>query len=91
MLALRWAIEERKPTPTDERNTFLAPWRIALVDLVLWGAGTLLLTVLYGLVDTMFIPRFLFGVSFCGVLVATACYLLAEFALRPVAAQALEA
>lgn len=91
VLALRWAIEERKPTPTDERNTFLAPWRIALVDLVLWGAGTLLLTVLYGLVDTMFIPRFLFGVSFCGVLVATACYLLAEFALRPVAAQALEA
>src|ERR1700759_303190 len=35
VLGLRWAIEERKPTPTDERNTFIAPWRIALVDLVL--------------------------------------------------------
>jgi len=30
-------------------------------------------------------------VSFCGILVATACYLFTEFALRPVAAQALEA
>jgi adenylate cyclase len=33
----------------------------------------------------------LFVVSFAGVVVATACYLLTEFALRPVAAQALEA
>jgi adenylate cyclase len=91
VLALRWAIEERKPTRTDERNTFLAPWRIAVVDLILWGVGTALLTTLYGLVNTQFIPRFLFAVGICGVLVATGSYLLAEFALRPVAAQALEA
>jgi adenylate cyclase len=91
VISLRWAIEERKPTRTDERNTFLAPWRIALVDLILWGGGTVLLTTLYGLVNTQFIPRFLFAVSICGVLVATGSYLLAEFALRPVAAQALEA
>ncbi len=91
VIALRWAIEERTPTPEDERNTFLAPWRIALVDLVLWGAGAAVLTTLYGLVNTVFIPRFLVAVSFCGVLVATGSYLLAEFALRPVAAQALEA
>lgn len=91
VLALRWAIEERPPSAEDERNTFIAPWRIALVDLVLWGTGAVLYTVLYGLINTMFIPRFLVGVSFCGVLVATGSYLLAEFALRPVAAQALEA
>jgi adenylate cyclase len=89
--ALRWAIEERKPGPTDERNTFLVPWRIAAFDLVLWGIGAVLSTILYGLVNTLFIPRFLVGVSFCGVLVATGSYLAAEFALRPVAAQALEA
>ena len=91
VLALRWAIEERKPTRLDERNTFLAPWRVAIVDLGLWTLGTLLLTTLYGLVNTQFIPRFLFGVGFCGILVATAAYLFTEFALRPVAAQALEA
>src|ERR1700752_635490 len=27
--ALRWAIEERKPTHEDQLNTFLAPWRVA--------------------------------------------------------------
>jgi adenylate cyclase len=91
VLALRWAIEERKPGRIDERNTFLVPWRIAAFDLVLWGVGAVLSTILYGLVNTMFIPRFLVCVSFCGLLVATGSYLLAEFALRPVAAQALEA
>ena len=91
VLAFRWAIEERKPTRTDERNTFLAPWRIAVVDLLLWGIGAVLSATLYGMADTIFIPRFLIVVSFCGVLVATGTYLITEFALRPVAAQALEA
>jgi adenylate cyclase len=91
VVALRWAIEERKPTRNDERNTFLAPWRVALLVLVIWGIGAALLTTLYGLANTQFIPRFLFAVSFCGVLVSTGVYLLTEFALRPVAAQALEA
>lgn len=89
--ALRWAIEERRPSSDDERNTFLAPWRVAIVDLILWATGAALTTTLYGLVNTMFIPRFLVVVNFCGVLVATASYLITEFALRPVAAQALEA
>lgn len=91
VLALRWAIEGRTPSGRDEHNTFLAPGRVAVVDLVLWGCGAALSTTLYGLADKMFIPRFLFVVSICGVLVATGSYLVAEFALRPVAAQALEA
>jgi adenylate cyclase len=91
VVALRWAIEGRKPTRADERNTFLAPWRVAVVDLLLWGIGTVLFTILYGLANHTFIPRFLFAVGFSGVLVATAAYLLTEFALRPIAAQALEA
>lgn len=89
--SLRWAIEERKPDRTNQRDTFVAPWRVARMVLVLWGVGAALLTTLYGLRDTDFIPRFLFGVSFSGIVVATACYLITEFALRPVAAQALEA
>ncbi|VBA41924.1 Adenylate cyclase 2 [Mycobacterium innocens] len=91
VIALRWAIEERPPTHDDERNTFLTPWRVAIVDLILWGVGAALLTTLYGMANTMFIPRFLFAVTVCGLLVATGSYLLTEFALRPVAAQALEA
>jgi adenylate cyclase len=89
--ALRWSIEGRRPTHADQLNAFLAPWRVARAHLILWGVGTLLLTTLYGLQSTKFIPRFLFITSFAGVIVATACYLLTEFAFRPVAAQALEA
>ena len=48
-------------------------------------------TTLYGLTNSRFIPKVLFSASFCGVLVSTGCYLFTEFALRPVAAQALEA
>ena len=50
-----------------------------------------MLTTLYGLANSTFIPIVGFCVSFCGILVSTACYLFTEFALRPVAAQALEA
>jgi adenylate cyclase len=88
---LRWAIEEREPTPGDERGIFVAPLRLALGVLILWGLGTGLFTTLYGLANRLFIPIVLFSVGFCGILVATACYLFTEFALRPVAAQALEA
>lgn len=89
--SLRWAIEDRAPTEKDERNTFMAPWRVAVGHLILWGIGTALLTILYGIANTMFVPRFLVAVGFCGLLVTTSSYLLTEFALRPVAAKALEA
>jgi adenylate cyclase len=88
---VRWAIEERTPTHTDQRNTFLAPWRLTRVLLILWGIGTVLITTMYALVDTRFIPKFLLGISFSGIVVSASCYLFTEFALRPVAAQALEA
>jgi adenylate cyclase len=89
--SLRWAIEERPPTPTGQRNTLLAPWRLTRVLLALWGGGAVLITTLYGLADRDFIPKFGLTISFSGIVVSTGCYLLTEFALRPVAAQALEA
>ena len=89
--ALRWAIEGRRPGSADARDTFLAPLRLAVAELIQWGCATALLTTLYGLANREFIPQVLFSVTFCGVLVATSDYLFAEFALRPVAAQALEA
>lgn len=88
---LRWAIEERQPTPDDERNAFLVPWRVSVVVLAMWGVAMVLFTTLYGLTHTLFIPIIGFTISVCGTLVATCCYLGTEFALRPVAAQALAA
>lgn len=89
--SLRWSIEDQPPTREDQRNAFLAPWRLAAIHLVLWGGGAVLLTTLYGVFDTRFIPRYLFAVSFSGIVVTAICYMFTEFALRPVAAQALEA
>lgn len=88
---LRWAIEGRAATTADQRITFLTPKRIADVHAVLWAVGGVLLTTVYGLYDTDFIPRMGLAVPFCGLLVATGVYLFAEFALRPVAAEALAA
>ncbi|SBS71185.1 conserved membrane hypothetical protein [uncultured Mycobacterium sp.] len=88
---LRWAVEGRTPTRVDQRNAFFTPWRVALAQLTLWAVGTAAFTILYGLYDTDFIPRIALGVGFCGVLVSTGAYMFTEFALRPVAAQALAA
>jgi adenylate cyclase len=87
---VRWAIEERTPTKTDQHNTFFAPWRLTRVLLILWGIGTVVLTTMYALHDAQFIPKWLLGISFPGIVVSASCYLFTEFALRPVAAQALE-
>ncbi|MBI3217143.1 MAG: adenylate/guanylate cyclase domain-containing protein [Mycobacterium sp.] len=89
--ALRWAIEDRPPTREAQRSTIAAPFRLAMADLTLWTLGAALLTVLYGLDDPEFIPKIGFSVGFCGIVVSTAAYLFTEFALRPVAAQALAA
>ncbi|KZS83838.1 Adenylate cyclase 2 [Mycobacterium persicum] len=88
--ALRWAIEERRPTPDEARDMFRIPARVSLAVLFVWGFGMALWTTLYGMANPAFIPRFLFSMSVVGVLVATSSYLLSEFALRPVAARALE-
>ncbi|OYN80819.1 hypothetical protein CG716_08200 [Mycolicibacterium sphagni] len=88
--ALRWSIEQRPPTSRDRHNTFRAPWQLTVIPLVLWGVGAALLTTLYGLVDTAYIPKMLFGITFSGIVVSASCYFFTEFALRPVAAQALE-
>lgn len=88
---LRWAIDGRAPTREDQRNVFFTPWRISIAQLTLWAVGTAVFTVLYGLYDTDFIPRIGLVVSFAGLLVSTSAYLFTEFALRPVAAQALAA
>lgn len=88
---VRWSFELRPPTVADQRNTFFAPFRLTRVLLFLWGLGAALLTICYGLVDADFVPKLLLGISFPGIVVSVSCHLFTEFALRPVAAQALEA
>lgn len=88
---LDWAIDSKMPTTSDQRNTFLIPWRIAKLHLLLWGGGAVVLSGLYGVYNLDFVPRIGLTVGFGGVVMATCVYLFAEFALRPAAARALVA
>jgi adenylate cyclase len=89
--SMRWAIEGRSPTHEDRDNTFAAPRRMAVAHLVLWEGGAALFTVLYGAADPGFIPHYLFAFGFGGLVISAYVYLITEFGLRPVAAQALAA
>lgn len=89
--AVRWALDERPPTKADQRNAFAVPWRLTVIQSVLWAGGVALFTLLYGLYDPLYIPKIFFAVGFSGAVVCAANYLFTEFAMRPVAARALEA
>ncbi len=89
--SLGWAMEGRPATAVDQRNTFLMPRRVAVIHQVLWSIGTVLAATLYGMANWAFIPRFVLALGCVGAMVATFSLLVTEFALRPVAAQALEA
>jgi hypothetical protein len=66
---LRWAVDGQEPSRTDQRNTYLTPWRIAMAHLVLWGTGAALLSALFGWYYTDFIPRMAITVGFAGIVV----------------------
>ncbi len=68
LAALRWASEEHTPSRADQRNTLLAPLRVAVGTLILWAVGAALFTTLYGLANRLFIPQVMFSTLCSGVL-----------------------
>ncbi|ANQ74566.1 adenylate/guanylate cyclase domain-containing protein [Rhodococcus sp. 008] len=90
MRDLRWATEDHPPTEQNQRAALRGPWRLTRVQAVLWTAALITFTTMYGIVDPDTIPKVLFTVAFSGITTCAFCYLLSEFALRPIAARALE-
>ncbi|EOM78317.1 adenylate/guanylate cyclase domain-containing protein [Rhodococcus rhodnii] len=88
---LRWATEGSIPDETQQRTAFRAPWRLTRVQIILWGLAFVLFTTVYGLVNPAVIPKVAFTILFAGATVTAFGNLLSQFALRPVAARALEA
>ncbi|GAF47451.1 adenylate/guanylate cyclase domain-containing protein [Rhodococcus wratislaviensis] len=86
---LRWATEDDAPTDHDRSAAFRAPWRLTRVQAALWGIGLVFFTTLYGIIDPQTIPKVAFTIALAGITVSAFCYLLTEFALRPIAARAL--
>ncbi|WP_072802723.1 adenylate/guanylate cyclase domain-containing protein [Rhodococcoides yunnanense] len=89
--ALRWAIEDRKPTRKEQVSTLSMPWQLTRVQIVLWTVGLILITTIDGIIDPQSIPKVAFTIGAGGTVVCAFSYLLSEFALRPAAARALEA
>ncbi|OYD71259.1 adenylate/guanylate cyclase domain-containing protein [Rhodococcus sp. OK302] len=87
---LRWATEDAPPREENQRAALRGPWRLTRVQLVLWTVALATFTTLYGIVDADTIPKVLFTIAFSGITTCAFCYLLSEFALRPIAARALE-
>ncbi|NLU81606.1 adenylate/guanylate cyclase domain-containing protein [Rhodococcus sp. HNM0569] len=88
---LRWATRDLVPNEADRRAAFAAPGRLTRLQASLWAACFVIITALYGLIDLDVVPKIAFTIALTGVTVSAFCNLLAQFALRPVAARALEA
>lgn len=89
--SLRWGIEDREPTRSEQVATLAMPWRLTRMQIVLWTGGLILLTTIDGIIEPQSIPKVAFTIAAGGTVVCAFSYLLSEFALRPIAARALEA
>lgn len=88
---LRWSVRGDDATAADQSATLAMPWRLTVIQFILWFGAFLLFTTLYGVMAPETIPKVAFTVIFGGVVVCANSYLLTEFSLRPIAARALEA
>lgn len=88
---LRWAIRDEAPTKRDARRTMRLPWRLSLVQGLLWAGATVMLTIMYGVADPQLIPKTLFVVGMSGVVVVGISYLFIDFTLRPIVAELISA
>ncbi|WP_032368542.1 adenylate/guanylate cyclase domain-containing protein [Rhodococcoides fascians] len=89
--SLRWGIEDREPTRSEQVATLAMPWRLTRMQVALWTGGLILLTTIDGIIDPQAIPKVAFTIAAGGTVVCAFSYLLSEFALRPIAARALQA
>ncbi|KHL15145.1 UNVERIFIED_CONTAM: hypothetical protein LK11_22750 [Mumia flava] len=88
--ALRWVRAGREPTASESRVALLLPWRLTLVQAVLWVGGVVVFTALASSLQPEATTTTFFAVGIAGVVVCAVAFLLTEFALRPVAALVLD-
>lgn len=87
--ALRWALEDRKPSSRERRRTLRAARSLTVMQAALWILATVLFTLLSVVVQSERALSTGLTVGIASIVVTTIAYLLAEFAMRPVAARAL--
>lgn len=85
-----WIIEERPPTEAEARDALHAPTRLFTVQLALWLVAAIGFTLVNGLISVDLIARTAFTIVLGALSTSAIAYLLAERALRPLAARALD-
>ncbi len=86
----RWLREGRLPDEREQRTALRLPGVLFRIQAVLWGVAVVFFTTLNGLLDEDLISVVALTVTLGGLVTCANAYLLSEFALRPVAARALE-
>lgn len=86
---LRWALEGRSPNAQERRTALRTPIRLTLIQGALWGVAVVVFVILTLVVQPERALGTGLAIVISGLVVSTIAYLLTEFALRPIAAQAL--
>ena len=89
--SLRWVFEEREPDDAEQRRTLRVPLRLVRVQAVFWVAGAGFFALVNRDLSAAGGIKIGLTVLLTGVVTCAVAYLLSEFAMRPVAAQALAA
>ncbi len=89
--AVGWVAEGREPTPRERSAALALPWRLTLLQGLLWLAGGVVLGISTALVDPHAVPKVALTIMFGGITVCAFSYVLIEFTLRASSAKALEA
>jgi adenylate cyclase len=87
---VRWLLDGRQPDEREQRLTLRVPGVLFRIQAILWAVAVALFTTVNGLIDADLIGHVALTVSLGGLVTCANAYLLSEFALRPVAARALE-
>ncbi|HEX7660420.1 MAG TPA: adenylate/guanylate cyclase domain-containing protein [Pseudonocardiaceae bacterium] len=86
---LRRVTSARQLTADERHAALRLPLRLTLIQLLLWGFGVVVFTVISAIVQPGLILTVPITISFGGIVVCAIAYLLSAFALRPIAARAL--
>ena len=87
--ALSWVPEGREPSDRDRKRALQLPWRLSVMQLLLWALALTVFTPLAIVLQPAAALSTAAAIVIAGLVVSTIAYLLAEFVLRPISARAL--
>jgi class 3 adenylate cyclase len=87
--ALRWSVEDREPDEEERIRALGVPWYLTRIQAGLWLGATVVFTLLALVFQPERAATTALTVGIASLVVSGIAFLFSEFALRPVAAQAL--